>query len=777
MSRLPSSKSETRAAAARSRPTFDTPVEIKMVDGTLHRGRIHDFSRRLPNLLLEHTVDTRRKKVQIAAERIAYVAFKKKLGADFLEPPTDTMAELKIHLTGGQTFVVMADPAHLNDTLGFFGHPIDQRSPFREIYFYASAVNAKENAAALGSLLLEDGALDPSQLNQAIRRQEGERKIPIGQILVQHEKVSPEAVNEAQKLQARKRLRLGEVLVDLGMVSNEDIEHALKEQKNRRGKRIGELLVELGVLQESALFRTLARKFHMPYVDLDEIAIDPTAFKAVKREVIEKYKILPLAHSSSQLTIAIGDPLQTEIYDILRFNGNLRIQEVLTNPSQLERYIEDALQHRGGGEVNAIVQALETQSANFAEGLKQDVEFKESDNKVVQLANQIIIDAWRQGVSDIHVEPNGRERNTLIRFRVDGECSIYQTIPAAFRSSLVARLKIMAELDISERRKPQDGKIKFGMGNHKIELRVATIPTANDNEDVVMRILASSKPMPLNKAGMSPRNVKSFMEAIKRPYGLVLCVGPTGSGKTTTLHSALGHINDVERKIWTAEDPVEITQPGLRQVQVRPRIGYTFAAAMRAFLRADPDVIMIGEMRDLETASIAIEASLTGHLVFSTLHTNTAPETVTRLLDIGLDPFTFADALQCVLAQRLARSLCLQCRYPTEASDEDFQLVVERYGQDALRKNIGVVKREDLRLWAARGCPACRNTGFKGRIAIHELLLSNEQIKSSIQNKDTAEEIRFLAMQEGMTTLLQDGIEKAVAGKTALKQVLAVCSR
>ena len=776
MSSLTSFKSEARTAGSRPRPAFTIPVEIKMIDGTLHRGRVHSFARTLPNLLLEYRDGQQSHKIRLAAERVAYVAFAKLIGAAFYESPSDRMAELKIHMTGGQTFVVLADPDRLNDPLGFFGHPVDQESPFREIYFYAAAVNAKENAAALGSLLLADGALDASQLDQAISRQQGERKIPIGQILVQHRKVSPEAVDEAQKLQARKRLRLGEVLVELGMVSSEDIKHALNEQKSRRGKRIGELLVELGVLQESALFRTLARKFHMPYVDLDEIALDPQAYKAVKREVIEKYQILPLAHSQGQLTIAIGDPLQTEIYDVLRFGGNLRIQEVLTNPSQLARYIEDALQHGGAREVNAIVQALETESAGFDEGFR-DIEIRESDNKVVQLANQIIIDAWRQGVSDIHVEPNGRKRNTLIRFRVDGECSIYQTIPAAFRSSLVARLKIMAELDISERRKPQDGKIKFRIGHEEVELRVATIPTANGNEDVVMRILAGSKPMPLAQMGMSPRNLQAFTAAIQKPYGLVLCVGPTGSGKTTTLHSALGHINHVERKIWTAEDPVEITQIGLRQVQVRPKIGYTFAAAMRAFLRADPDVIMIGEMRDIETASIAIEASLTGHLVFSTLHTNTAPETVTRLLDMGLDPFTFADALQGVLAQRLARSLCLQCRYPIEASEEDFDVVVSSYGPDALRKNIGVIDRQDLRLWAARGCPACRNTGNKGRVAIHELLVANDEIKAAIQSKATAEEIRVMALQHGMTTLLQDGIEKAVAGKTSLRQVLAVCVR
>jgi type II secretory ATPase GspE/PulE/Tfp pilus assembly ATPase PilB-like protein len=431
-----------------------------------------------------------------------------------------------------------------------------------------------------------------------------------------------------------------------------------------------------------------------------------------------------------------------------------------------------------GKEMDVIIRALEAETIDESE-LEGDPaeDVADSDSAVVRLVNQIIIDAYRLGASDIHIEPNGHDQNTLVRFRVDGQCSLYQAIPPAFRSPLVARIKIMAHLDISEKRRPQDGKIRFRMSGGLVELRVATIPTVGGGEDVVMRILAASKPLPIDEMGLSERNLAELQKIIHRPYGLVLCVGPTGSGKTTTLHSALGAINTVGRKIWTAEDPVEITQAGLRQVQVKPKIGFTFAAAMRSFLRADPDVIMIGEMRDEETAGTAIEASLTGHLVLSTLHTNSAPETVTRLLDMGLDPFTFSDALLGVMAQRLARGLCKRCREPVEATEIEYQEIVQGYGETAMRRRLGVTKPEELELWRAKGCEACNNTGYKGRLALHELLIATDPIKAAIQRKATVAEIRAVALEEGMTTLLQDGIEKSIAGKTDLKQVLAVCSR
>jgi type II secretory ATPase GspE/PulE/Tfp pilus assembly ATPase PilB-like protein len=401
-------------------------------------------------------------------------------------------------------------------------------------------------------------------------------------------------------------------------------------------------------------------------------------------------------------------------------------------------------------------------------------EVDETDTGVVRLCNQIIVEAYNRGASDIHVEPYGKTAPTLVRLRIDGDCVKHLEIPPAHRSAVVQRFKIMAKLDISEKRRPQDGKIRFMGPMGTIELRVATIPTAGGNEDVVMRILAASKPLPLERMGFSERNLAEFKKILEKPYGICLVVGPTGSGKTTTLHSGLGYINREDMKIWTAEDPVEITQAGLRQVQVHPKIDFTFAIAMRAFLRADPDVIMVGEMRDHETAATGVEASLTGHLVFSTLHTNSAPETVVRLLDMDIDPFNFADALLGILAQRLVRTLCTACREEYAPSQEDFAELMQEYGVEHW-PTLGIHYSPSLRLYRPKGCPKCTNTGYKGRMGIHELLVASDEIKRLIQKRRPVEDLRRQAIQEGMTTLLQDGIQKVLQGLTDFKQVRAVC--
>jgi type II secretory ATPase GspE/PulE/Tfp pilus assembly ATPase PilB-like protein len=334
----------------------------------------------------------------------------------------------------------------------------------------------------------------------------------------------------------------------------------------------------------------------------------------------------------------------------------------------------------------------------------------------------------------------------------------------------------MADLDIAERRKPQDGKIKFRkFGGKDIELRIATIPTSGGLEDVVMRLLAAGEPIPLNNIGFSDKNYEKFLSAVTKPYGIIFVCGPTGSGKTTTLHSALGYINKSETKIWTAEDPVEITQRGLRQVQVKPKIGFDFAAAMRSFLRADPDVIMVGEMRDKETTSIGIEASLTGHLVLSTLHTNSAPESITRLLDMGMDPFNFADAVLCILAQRLVRTLCRDCKKSYHPSKDEYDELAREYGLQEFQSNLSIPFSIEITLYKSEGCEFCNNTGYLGRMGLHELLMGTEEMKKLIQSKARIEEIRDHAIKDGMTTLKQDGIEKIFGGHCDLLQVRKVC--
>jgi type II secretory ATPase GspE/PulE/Tfp pilus assembly ATPase PilB-like protein len=418
-----------------------------------------------------------------------------------------------------------------------------------------------------------------------------------------------------------------------------------------------------------------------------------------------------------------------------------------------------------------------------------------ADNELVKLVNKIIIDAYNQGASDIHIEPYPGKAKTEIRFRKDGSLFPYIEVPGSYRNAIVARIKIMCDLDISEKRKPQDGKIKFRkFGPLDIELRVATIPSQGGVEDIVMRILAAGEPIPLDKLGLSPSNLPKLKETVSKPYGLFFCCGPTGSGKTTTLHSVLGFLNTPDTKIWTAEDPVEITQKGLRQVQVNRKAGLDFATVMKSFLRADPDIIMVGEMRDKETTGTGIEASLTGHLVFATLHTNSAPESITRLLDMGMDPFNFSDALLGILAQRLAKRLCSKCKQPYTASGDEMKHLLQEYCSELL--NTGPFKKDaksayehvyrDLAkhyandkgqfiLYKPKGCETCGNTGYKGRVGLHELLIASDHIKKLIQEHARVAEILAVSLEEGMRTLRMDGVEKVLQGITDMPQVRAVC--
>jgi type II secretory ATPase GspE/PulE/Tfp pilus assembly ATPase PilB-like protein len=402
-------------------------------------------------------------------------------------------------------------------------------------------------------------------------------------------------------------------------------------------------------------------------------------------------------------------------------------------------------------------------------------EADESSSQVVKLVDQVIIAAYRKNASDIHIEPSVVTKATNIRFRLDGVCQEYMKIPNAMVRGVISRIKIMSNLDIAERRLPQDGKIKFRRkGVPAFEMRVATLPTAGGFEDVVLRILASSGAIKIDEMGLADRNLKVIKAIATKPYGLILAVGPTGSGKTTTLHALLGHINKPGVKIWTAEDPIEITQQGLRQVEVKPKIGLDFARIMRAFLRADPDIIMIGEMRDEETASIGIEASLTGHLVFSTLHTNSAPETVTRLLDMGLNALNFSDAFLGVLAQRLTRRLCTSCRKDYALRREEFDELRSDYGAPWFERT-GIEYAESMRLFQPSGCEACSNTGYRGRMGIHELMEGTAEIKLMIKKQATTEDILRTALQQGMMTLKQDGILKVLQGITDISEVRRVC--
>ena len=578
-----------------------------------------------------------------------------------------------------------------------------------------------------------------------------------------------------QKKMATSRKSKFDYLLQNHILTQKELNQAIAASREKKISII-KILTDEFKISSKDIAEALSRYYDLPLIQYSEtLPIPGELLRGLKVGFMKNNVWVPIRSTGEEVLIAIDNPEDMQRVDEIRalFPGR-KIKLAFALKDDILKIIN--LFTTDEKELSSIDEILSQLHSEEDEIEEETASVSEESSAVVQLVNKIILDAYARGASDIHLEPYPGKQNTQVRIRVDGACALYQTIPYSFKNAVVSRIKIMSDLDIAERRKPQDGKIAFKKyGGKDIELRVATVPTQGGAEDVVMRILAAGEPLPLSKMGFSEHNYENFISAITKPYGLIFVCGPTGSGKTTTLHSALSYINRVETKIWTAEDPVEISQKGLRQVQVHPKIGFDFATAMRAFLRADPDVIMVGEMRDHETTQMGIEASLTGHLVFSTLHTNSAPESITRLLDMGMDPFNFADALLAIMAQRLVRTLCKNCKKSFNPSKAEYDELVREYGPELFKKNINIPYTSDLTLYKPEGCDMCNNTGYRGRMGIHELLMGTDRIKEMIQTRATMAEIREQAIAEGMTTLKQDGIEKVFEGHTDLLEVRKVC--
>lgn len=588
-----------------------------------------------------------------------------------------------------------------------------------------------------------------------------------------------------------------DALVTNAVISAEELELAQRSAR-RKNLDIEVVLTDEFQVKLPAIGESLGGYFGVPYEAFKQDRIkQPDLMKNMNREFCQTNQWIPLEDSKEGIIVMTLDPERVKASRMVTnvYPKNKIVYRVTTNKefaNTLDQLFGGNAGLEDSGNIDDLLGSLDEESDFEAGG--DDVASAAADNELVKLVNKIIIDAYQQGASDIHIEPYPGKAKTEIRFRRDGSLQPYIQIPASYRSAIVARLKIMCDLDISERRRPQDGKIKFKkFGPLDIELRVATIPSAGGVEDIVMRILAAGEPIPLDKLGLTKYNNETLKSVVSKPYGLFFVCGPTGSGKTTTLHSVLGYLNTSDTKIWTAEDPVEITQKGLRQVQMNPKAGMTFAVAMKAFLRADPDIIMVGEMRDKETTGTGIEASLTGHLVFATLHTNSAPESIIRLLDMGMDPFNFADALLGILAQRLAKRLCGKCKKPHEASPEEIQSLIVEYAMElrntvTWKKDAKAAEAKLLDDWITNygengkliihdpvGCEVCGGSGYKGRVGLHELLVGTDALKKNIQEHARVAEMVATALEDGMRTLKQDGIEKVLMGITDMKQVRAVC--
>ncbi|NCS60781.1 MAG: secretion system protein E [Comamonadaceae bacterium CG_4_9_14_0_8_um_filter_57_21] len=584
-------------------------------------------------------------------------------------------------------------------------------------------------------------------------------------------------------------------LVSEGVMTADELQHCLQEARTH-GLAAEQVLLSRYQVRAPQIGASLAKFFSVPYEPFSPGRIRSEMLHgALKREFIEEQGWIPLEESPAGLIIMCLDPEAVRSSRILHqvFPKTPKFVYHVTTSVEFHDTLGQIFGlEASSGSIDEMLADMD--SSPMDDGSNDDsLESAAADNELVKFVNKVILDAYHQGASDIHIEPMPGKLKTGIRFRIDGSLQPYIEVPAHFRQAMVTRLKIMCDLDISERRKPQDGKIKFKKyGPIDIELRVATIPSAGGVEDVVMRILAGGEPIPLDKLGLTLHNKARVIQTIEKPYGLFYVCGPTGSGKTTTLHSILKHLNTPETKIWTAEDPVEITQKGLRQVQINKKAGIDFALVMRAFLRADPDIIMVGESRDHETVAMGVEASLTGHLVFSTLHTNSAPESITRLLDMGMDPFNFADALLGILAQRLAKKLC-GCKQAYTPDEEEFRLFATEYAEELrhtaswtsdyageMAKLMASWQQQygeggKIKFYRHAGCDKCGQTGYKGRVGLHELLIADDGIKKLIQERARVAEIFAAAVEGGMRTLKMDGMEKVMMGLTDLKMVRSVC--
>ncbi|MGE4357637.1 MAG: type II secretion system ATPase GspE [Candidatus Omnitrophota bacterium] len=557
---------------------------------------------------------------------------------------------------------------------------------------------------------------------------------------------------------------LGEILLEKGFITPDNLNTALEEQK-RTGARLGQILLKLGFITEKQLAIALAHQLNLPLVDLESEEIDKQALSTVKEEFCIKYKLIPLKLEDGVLKIVMADPYDINAIDELAKQTGYRIETLVG----YERQIIQAIDKYYGqyNPVDKIISDLEQKIDLKAEEVELEEEKKDitaieeaaQQAPIVNLVNTVLATGIKLHSSDIHIEP--QEKYVRVRYRVDGILQEGAKLPKETELPVISRIKIMSKLDIAERRIPQDGRIKVKIGKDEVDMRVATLPTLH-GEKVVMRIIDTSRVyVNLSQLGFQPETMAKYERLISRPHGIILVTGPTGCGKTSTLYASLNKINSIEKNIVTIEDPIEFPLAGVNQVQINPKAGLTFASGLRAFLRQDPNVIMVGEIRDRETAEIAVHAALTGHLVFSTLHTNDAPGALTRLLDMGVEPFLVSSSVIGVLAQRLVRLICSDCK-------EEYHPPLSLFEQ------LGIKKQENLKFFRGKGCLSCRESGYLGRTGIFELLVMSEEIAELVVAKAPSRDIRKIAIQQGMETLREDGIRKALAGITTLEEVLRV---
>lgn len=558
-------------------------------------------------------------------------------------------------------------------------------------------------------------------------------------------------------------LRLGEILINQGLINSEQLKRALEAQKTDGKKKLGEILVSQGILTQKQLLQALQHVYEAEYIELDEVILDPEIVTIIPKRIAVRYKIVPLSKENGTLTIAMANPLDVNTIDYIKEYTKLDVVPKLASEEDISNALSSY--YEAGGKIDDILEKVDVSTvSDFGDEVNlSQLEAISQEAPVIQLVNMIIVQAIKERASDIHLEPN--KRGLLVRYRIDGILHDIRMLPARIKPAIISRVKILSRMDIAERRLPQDGRFQLKFGAREVDLRISSIPTVYE-EKIVMRLLDKSQGLiSLENTGFTKTQLQEFRTMISSSYGIILITGPTGSGKSTTLYGALNEIDSVEKNVITVEDPVEYKLERVNQINVLPKINLTFANALRSILRQDPDIIMIGEMRDSETAHIAVQSALTGHLVFSTLHTNDAVSSLTRMIDMGIAPFLISSSVVGVMAQRLVRKICPKC------IEEYFP---EKGVLDNLKINFEIPNRDNLKFYRGKGCDYCKNTGYRGRTALFEVVRINDEIRSMIMKNTSSNVIKDIAIKNGMRTLLDSGIQKVLSGETTIDEVLRV---
>jgi len=787
-------------------------VKINLMDGKNLSGYLLGFSPIMNKLhFIEINASGEEVSSKLSVKEIVYIGMKHSTDAPVEHPSKlQHMDELKIVTVNSEPFRVLVQPA-MSHAPGFFAIGKDNDFPFERIFFYHHGIRLQEKPERLGDILVDQEIISAEDIEQAIQQQmqsmipignilkeqgklndadldralsmqqahemklgdllvdqalvtnedveealveqaetkkDGEQKRPLGHILMSKGKVKDSDINSALQFQSRRKMRLGELLIEAGLIDDNDLQYALEEQKVR-GQRIGEILLSSQVITEDQLLSALAKKFRLPTLDLDEYEINPMASEEIGREIIERYQVMPIDSDRHSLTIALSDPMGLEAYDGISFKTGKKVHEVLVKSSQLKAHIDKLLQEE-------IIE--EDLSCEFLhqEDMEDDEPFNEleitqsaEDKPIVRLVNRLIRNGLRKKASDIHILPQAKK--ITLAYRQNGELITESALDKNLHRQISARIKILSDMDISEQRLPQDGRLILREGKHTYEFRVSCIPNTF-GESLVLRVLSKEVAVDLNTLGLREDDMKQLSIMARKPFGLILVTGPTGSGKSTTLFAVLNSIAHLPAHILTIEDPVESEIPGANQIQVHQKIGMTFARILRNVLRHDPDIIMIGEMRDPETAEIGIEAALTGHLMLSTLHTNSAVDTIIRLNDLGIPNYLIAPALLGIISQNLLKKLCPDCRREIDKSDSSFTMI----------RDLGLEVPEHL--YEKVGCEKCNNSGYVGRVMLYEFLVVNNQIREAIHEGKTGGELQKVAVANGLQLKSKHALKMAADG-------------